>query len=60
MNLVHAVAIKLGFNSDMFVMSSFVNLYGNCTRIEAVRDVFDEMPERDVVTWTSVLYKIKL
>lgn len=52
---VHAMVIKLGFNSDMFVMSGFVNLYGNCARIEAARQLFDKMPERDVVTWTSIL-----
>ncbi|KAJ3685278.1 hypothetical protein LUZ61_014442 [Rhynchospora tenuis] len=52
---VHAMVIRLGFDLDMFVMSGLVNLYGNCGNIHAARDVFDEMPERDVVTWTSIL-----
>jgi pentatricopeptide repeat protein len=52
---IHAMVVKLGFNSDMFVMSGFVNLYGNCAMIGAAREVFDEMPERDVVTWTLIL-----
>ncbi|KAJ4806459.1 Pentatricopeptide repeat-containing protein [Rhynchospora pubera] len=52
---VHAMVIRLGFGSDMFVMSGLVNLYGNSRNIVSARDVFDEMPERDVVTWTSIL-----
>ncbi|KAJ3695343.1 hypothetical protein LUZ60_000720 [Juncus effusus] len=52
---IHGMVIKLGFDSDMFVMSGFINLYGNCGRIESAREVFDEMPERDIVTWTSIL-----
>ncbi|OAY77980.1 pentatricopeptide repeat-containing protein At3g22690-like [Ananas comosus] len=52
---VHGMVCKSGFAADMFVASGFVNFYVVCGEIALARDVFDEMPHRDVVSWTSML-----
>ncbi|KAG6493099.1 pentatricopeptide repeat-containing protein At3g22690-like [Zingiber officinale] len=52
---VHAMATRFGFDSDMFVMSGFINFYSGCGDIDVARKVFDEMPQKDVVSWTSMI-----
>ncbi|XP_010916776.1 putative pentatricopeptide repeat-containing protein At3g05240 [Elaeis guineensis] len=51
----HASVVKRGLESDMFVMTGFINLYAGCGEISIAREIFDEMPRRDVVSWTSML-----
>jgi pentatricopeptide repeat protein len=52
---VHAMVRKIGYATDLFVMSGLVNLYGTFKSAENARKVFEEMPERDVVSWTSMI-----
>ncbi|KAJ0724265.1 putative tetratricopeptide-like helical domain superfamily [Helianthus annuus] len=52
---VHGYVIKLGFEDCVFVASSLVDMYGKCGALEDARKVFDKMPERNVVTWNSLM-----
>ncbi|PON74123.1 Tetratricopeptide-like helical domain containing protein [Parasponia andersonii] len=52
---VHGSVVKLGFDYDVFVGNTLLSFYGSCGHLSAARKVFDEMPERDVVTWNSVI-----
>ncbi|GJN18235.1 hypothetical protein PR202_gb05375 [Eleusine coracana subsp. coracana] len=52
---VHAMVLKIGCSGDLFVMSGLVNLYGTARSVEDARKVFEEMHERDVVSWTSMI-----
>ncbi|KAG8370248.1 hypothetical protein BUALT_Bualt14G0097200 [Buddleja alternifolia] len=52
---LHCSAVKLGFHNDVFVLNSLVHHYGECGEIDKARQVFDEMPERNVVSWTSLI-----
>lgn len=52
---VHGSVVKRGLESDMFVMTGFISLYSGCGEINFAREIFDEMPRRDVVSWTSLL-----
>ncbi|XP_050203571.1 pentatricopeptide repeat-containing protein At5g27110 [Mercurialis annua] len=53
--MVHAHVVKSGFVSDTVVVSSLVRLYGKCDLFVCAVKLFDEMPERDVVSWNTVI-----
>lgn len=52
---LHAQVIRMGFESNLFVGNSIVTMYAKCGRIEDARQLFDGMPEQDVVSWTTML-----
>ncbi|KAK4352780.1 hypothetical protein RND71_028298 [Anisodus tanguticus] len=52
---VHGLIIRYGADSDVFVGSSLIDLYGKCNQIEYARRIFDEMPLRNEVTWTAMI-----
>ncbi|EXB53136.1 hypothetical protein L484_006956 [Morus notabilis] len=52
---VHGLVIKTGFNSDVFVGSSMVDMFAKCGEIRDARKVFDKMPERNVVSWSGMI-----
>eukprot|EP00257_Ricinus_communis_P022716 XP_015582522.1 pentatricopeptide repeat-containing protein At5g66520-like [Ricinus communis] len=52
---VQAQVIKLGHSYDIYVQNSLLNLYASCGHMGHCRSVFDEMPERDVVSWTVLI-----
>ncbi|CBI19926.3 unnamed protein product, partial [Vitis vinifera] len=49
---VHAQLIKVGFNTHTFLGNRCLDLFGE---LERARDVFDEMPKRDVVSWNTMI-----
>lgn len=51
---VHKHIVDSGYQSDVFVGNSLVAMYGKCGRVDFCRQVFDGMPERNVVTWSSM------
>lgn len=52
---VHGAIIKRGFAGDLFVENSLVHFYGACGDIDDGRKVFDQMSDRNVVSWTSLI-----
>ncbi|KAK7251924.1 hypothetical protein RIF29_35538 [Crotalaria pallida] len=40
---------------DSFVLTSLVDVYSKCGCVDSARKVFDEIPERGVVSWTSMI-----
>ncbi|VFQ69129.1 unnamed protein product [Cuscuta campestris] len=52
---VHGLVMKNGYASNLYVANSLVNMYGIFNRTDDACMVFDEMPERDVFSWTSLL-----
>ncbi|KAL5204604.1 hypothetical protein ABZP36_009475 [Zizania latifolia] len=52
---LHGHMVKTGTNADMFVATSLVNVYMRCRASEDAHRLFDEMPEKNVVTWTAVI-----
>ncbi|KAM3305338.1 putative pentatricopeptide repeat-containing protein [Capsicum chacoense] len=53
---VHCLALKIGFEGDVYVGSSLVDMYAKCGKIEIARKVFDDMPDRNVVSWSGMIY----
>ncbi|CAL9083647.1 unnamed protein product [Musa acuminata var. zebrina] len=52
---VHGLVMKCGFDSDMFVTSGIISFYNGCGKVDVARQMFDEMPHKDVVSWTSMI-----
>lgn len=50
--VVHGHAVKLGFASDGYVVTSLMAAYGQYDGVEAAERVFVEMRERNSVSWT--------
>ncbi|KAF3592852.1 hypothetical protein DY000_02025338 [Brassica cretica] len=52
---VHGLAITTGLFSDVFLQNTLMDLYFKCGRPDCGRKVFDEMPGRNIVSWTTML-----
>ncbi|KAF8388092.1 hypothetical protein HHK36_026758 [Tetracentron sinense] len=52
---VHGSLIKKGLMEDIFIQNSLIHFYAECGEIDSARRVFDEMSERNVVSWTSLI-----
>eukprot|EP01018_Ginkgo_biloba_P002781 Gb_22740 [translate_table: standard] len=52
---IHDEIIKSGSESDVYVESALVDMYAKCGRIEKARGVFDKMPQRNAVSWTTMI-----
>ncbi len=52
--LVHEQVIQSGCESDVFVGSSFVDMYAMCGGLEDAWRVFNKMPSRNVA-WTAMI-----
>ncbi|CAK9155075.1 unnamed protein product [Ilex paraguariensis] len=51
----HSLAIKTACCSDVFVNSSLLNTYCKCGLVCDARKVFDRMPERNSVSWATMI-----
>ncbi|XP_022139802.1 pentatricopeptide repeat-containing protein At1g28690, mitochondrial [Momordica charantia] len=47
--------MKTRFFTDIRMGSALIDMYSKCGRIEDARRVFDQMPERNVFSWTSMI-----
>ncbi|KAJ7297095.1 hypothetical protein O6H91_06G050100 [Diphasiastrum complanatum] len=52
---LHSYIIKSGFEADVIVDSALIDMYEKCGNIENARRVFNNMSERDVVSWSVLM-----
>lgn len=53
---VHGMGLKLGLGStDTFVCNALMYMYGKCRLVGGALKVFDRMPQRNLVTWNTML-----
>ncbi|KAL3647999.1 hypothetical protein CASFOL_008967 [Castilleja foliolosa] len=52
---VHSQIVKFGYVDDVYVGNSLLNLYAATGNMYLCVKVFDELPLRDVVSWTTVI-----
>ncbi|KAJ7973197.1 Pentatricopeptide repeat-containing protein [Quillaja saponaria] len=52
---MHGLIWKHGYETDVFVGSALVDMYAKCSDMTSAERVFDEMPERSLVSWNSMI-----
>ncbi|XP_076916256.1 pentatricopeptide repeat-containing protein DOT4, chloroplastic-like [Bidens hawaiensis] len=53
--MVHGYVVKSGFGLDNIVVNSMIAFYFRIGRVGGARQVFVELPERDVISWNSMI-----
>ncbi|XP_021644028.2 pentatricopeptide repeat-containing protein At1g14470 [Hevea brasiliensis] len=53
--LFHAHVVKLGHESDPYIRNVILHMYAKHGPIEVARKLFDEMTERSLVDWNSMI-----
>ncbi|KAK0580665.1 hypothetical protein LWI29_004819 [Acer saccharum] len=52
---VYGLVIRFGHTSDVYVISSVINMYSKYGSVDLARRVFDESLNKNVVCWTSLI-----
>ncbi|MED6171113.1 hypothetical protein PIB30_037675 [Stylosanthes scabra] len=52
---VHCFVIRGGLDRDVFITNALVTCYSRCGQVVIARKLFDGMPERDTVSWNSMI-----
>lgn len=51
----HAYAIKNGFESDLQVENTLIDMYAKCCCVNFMGRAFDKMSNKDFVSWTTII-----
>ncbi|KAL5730469.1 hypothetical protein ACHQM5_003283 [Ranunculus cassubicifolius] len=52
---IHAHILKSGYNDEISLGNHLINLYAKCQVFGYAQKVFDEIPEPDSVSWSSII-----
>ncbi|XP_020591937.1 pentatricopeptide repeat-containing protein At3g47530-like [Phalaenopsis equestris] len=52
---LHGRIVQDGHQSDSVLFTSLMSLYSLCRELDSVRTVFDDMPNKDTVTWNVLI-----
>ncbi|KAL5702304.1 hypothetical protein ACHQM5_027536 [Ranunculus cassubicifolius] len=52
---VHAEAIRMGLDSNVYVGSALTNMYAKSDMMESARNVFEALDEKNTVLWNAML-----
>ncbi|KAL6592402.1 hypothetical protein ACP70R_049455 [Stipagrostis hirtigluma subsp. patula] len=52
---LHALIVKVGYNSSVLVGSSLISFYSRCGQLENAHRVFQDMPTKNTVSWTALI-----
>lgn len=52
---IHSCVLKYGLNSNVFVSNAIIDVYAKCGEIENSMKLFEELPERNDVTWNTII-----
>ncbi|XP_057854814.2 pentatricopeptide repeat-containing protein At1g11290, chloroplastic-like [Cryptomeria japonica] len=52
---IHQSIMEEGFLSDIIVGNALVDMYAKCGSIVKAREMFDRMPERNVISWNAMI-----
>ncbi|MBA0601208.1 pentatricopeptide repeat-containing protein At3g26782, mitochondrial [Gossypium raimondii] len=51
----HQQALIFGYHSDLFVSSALIDMYSKCGQLRDARILFDQIPQPNIVSWTSMI-----
>ncbi|GKV25682.1 hypothetical protein SLEP1_g35081 [Rubroshorea leprosula] len=52
---IHGQVIKSGFESNLYICNALISMYSRCGDIEAAFQVFNEMADQNVISWTAMI-----
>ncbi|XVF06372.1 hypothetical protein REPUB_Repub06bG0042500 [Reevesia pubescens] len=52
---IHGFAVKNGLIEDVFVSNALILMYSECESVVSARLLFDNMDERDAVSWSTMI-----
>lgn len=52
---IHCYVVKVGLDCQVIIANALVDAYGKCGNLKASKQVFDEMSERNVVSWNAII-----
>eukprot|EP01018_Ginkgo_biloba_P019587 Gb_24126 [translate_table: standard] len=52
---IHGYVNKIGFDSDVVVGTSLIDMYAKCKSIESSRHLFEKMSTRSLVSWNAMI-----
>ncbi|KAE8650274.1 hypothetical protein Csa_011104 [Cucumis sativus] len=53
--IVHEHAMEMGFESDLYIGNALIDMYSRFVDLDNARYVFEEMSNRDSVSWNSLI-----
>ncbi|GFP80868.1 pentatricopeptide repeat-containing protein at4g33990, partial [Phtheirospermum japonicum] len=53
--MIHCVGMRMGFQSDIYFCNTMIEVYMRSGCVGNALNMFDEMPSRDLVSWTSMI-----
>ncbi|KAG0609808.1 hypothetical protein M758_7G015600 [Ceratodon purpureus] len=53
--ILHSDIVEAGFELDVRVGTALVNMFSKCGSVEDALQVFEKLPQRNVVSWTSMI-----
>lgn len=54
-NQIRVRISRSGLDTDNAVLTGCINMYGKCGNLQEAQSIFDEMKERDIVVWNTLI-----
>ncbi|KAL7153298.1 hypothetical protein ABFS83_04G158300 [Erythranthe nasuta] len=52
---LHCQSLKRGLHTHLFVGTTLISMYAECGCVESAQNMFDEIPEPNIVTWNALV-----